>query len=67
MSEQEMRPRNALKLIVIALSIYIIWVAAPYILEGRIHLFQKVDPIGRMTYVLIANIPIGIVLSTDNQ
>ena len=63
MSEQENKPRNALKLIAIALSIYIIWVAATYILEGRIHLFQEVDPIGRMTYVIIANIAIGIVLS----
>jgi hypothetical protein len=63
MSEQENKPRNALKLIAIALSIYIIWVAATYILEGRILLFQKVDPIGRMTYVVIANIAIGTVLS----
>lgn len=50
-------------LVAIALSIYIIWVAATYILEGRIHLFQKVDPIGRMTYVVIANIVIGTVMS----
>jgi hypothetical protein len=63
MSEQEIKLRNALKLIAIALSIYIIWVAATYILEGRIHLFQKVDPIGRMAYVVIANIAIGTVLS----
>jgi hypothetical protein len=63
MSEHETRPRNSLKLIAIALSVYIIWVAATYILEGRIHLFQQVDPIGRMTYVVIANIAIGTVLS----
>jgi hypothetical protein len=63
MSEQEVSSRNPLKLIAIALSIYIIWVAATYLLEGRIHLFQKVDPIGRMTYVVIANIAIGTVLS----
>ncbi|HEX2471776.1 MAG TPA: hypothetical protein VHJ59_03395 [Nitrososphaera sp.] len=62
--KQEVNPTNALKLIAIALSIYIIWVAATYILEGRIHLFQKVDPIGRITYVVIANIAIGTVLST---
>jgi hypothetical protein len=43
MSEQEVSSRNPLKLIAIALSIYIIWVAATYLLEGRIHLFQKVD------------------------
>jgi hypothetical protein len=63
MTKQEVSSRNALKLIAIALSIYIIWVIATFILEGRIHLFQKVDPIGRMTYVVIANIGIGIVLS----
>ena len=63
MSEQEVSSRNPLKLIAIALSIYIIWVVATYLLEGRIHLFQKVDPIGRMTYVVIANIAIGTVLS----
>jgi hypothetical protein len=63
MSGQGINPRNALKLVAIALSLYIIWVVATYILEGRIHLFQKVDPIGRMTYVIIANIAIGTVLS----
>jgi uncharacterized membrane protein YeaQ/YmgE (transglycosylase-associated protein family) len=62
--EQEVNSRNPpLKLIAIALSLYIIWVASTYLLEGRIHLFQKVDPIGRMTYVVIANIAIGTVLS----
>lgn len=63
MSGQGINPRNALKLVAIALSLYIIWVVATYILEGRIHLFQKVDPMGRMTYVIIANIAIGTVLS----
>jgi hypothetical protein len=63
MTKQEVSSRNALKLIAIALSIYIIWVTATYILEGRIHLFQKFDPIGRMTYVVIANIAIGTALS----
>jgi hypothetical protein len=62
MSEQELSP-SPLKLIAIALSLYIVWVATTYILEGRIHLFQKVDPVGRMTYVVIANIAIGTVLS----
>lgn len=61
--QEERKSRNALKLIAIALSIYIMWVAATYILEGRILLFQKVDPVGRTTYVVIANIAIGTVLS----
>jgi hypothetical protein len=63
MIQQEIKSRNALKLIAIALSIYIIWRAATYVLQGRIHLFQKVDPIGRITYVVIANIAVGAVLS----
>jgi hypothetical protein len=63
MTKQEVSSRNALKLIAIALSVYLIWVAATYILEGRIHLFQKIDPIGRTTYVVIANIAIGTILS----
>ncbi len=64
MTQQTINSRNAaVKLIAIALSIYVIWVAATYILEGRIHLLQKVDPIGRKTYVVIANIAIGTVLS----
>lgn len=64
MTQQALKSRrNALKLIAVALSIYVIWVAATYLLEGRIHLFQQVDPIGRITYVSIANIAVGTVLS----
>jgi hypothetical protein len=63
MIQQEIKPKNAFKLISIASSICIIWVAVTYILEGRIHLFQKVDPIGRIMYVVIANIAVGTVLS----
>lgn len=52
-----------LKLIAIALAAYIAWVAATYLLEGRINLFLTVDPIGRVTYVAVANIAIGTVAS----
>jgi hypothetical protein len=55
--------RIALKLIAIVLAAYVAWVAATYILEGRINLFQSVDPVGRITYVVIANIAIGTVLA----
>ncbi len=34
-----------------------------YFRRQNILLFQKVDPLGRMTYVVIANIAIGTVLS----
>lgn len=56
--------KNAsLKLIAIALAAYVVWVAATYLLEGRIGLFLTVDPIGRITYVAVANIVIGTVAS----
>lgn len=56
--------KNAsLKLIAIALAAYVVWVAATYLLEGRIGLFLTVDPIGRITYVAVANIAIGTVAS----
>lgn len=39
------------------------WVVATYLLEGRIHSFQSADPIARITYVTVANIAIGTVLT----
>lgn len=54
---------SSLKFIAIALSVYISWVATTYLLEGRIHLFQSVEPVGRITYVAVANIAIGTILS----
>lgn len=53
------KPRRTLAFIAIALAVYIAWVAATYIWEGRINLFQTVDPVGRITYIAIANIAIG--------
>ena len=52
-----------LKLLAVALALYIVWVAATWILEGRILLYQNVTPLGRLTYVSIANIAIGTVLA----
>lgn len=52
-----------LKLLAIALSVYVAWVAATYLLEGRINLFLHVDPVGRIAYVTVANIAIGTVVS----
>ena len=50
-------------LVFTALVVYIAWVAATYILEGRINLLQTFDPVGRIIYVVIANIAIGTILS----
>jgi len=50
---------NIAKLILISISVYIIWTLATYILEGRVNLLQRVDPVGRIEYAIIANILIG--------
>jgi hypothetical protein len=39
---------NVAKLIIISISVYAIWTFATYILEGRVNLLQRVDPIGRI-------------------
>src|ERR687897_1660389 len=51
------------KLVVIPIAIYLIWVLATYLLEGRINLLQKPDPQGRFMYVVVANIAIGTVIA----
>lgn len=51
------------KLIVIPITLYLIWVLATYLLEGRINLLQKTDPLGRFTYTVVANIAIGTVIA----
>jgi hypothetical protein len=51
------------QLIVIPIAIYLIWILATYLLEGRINLLQKPDPLGRFTYTVIANIAIDTVIA----
>jgi hypothetical protein len=51
------------KLIVIPIIIYLVWVLAAYLLEGRINLLQKPDRLGRTTYAIVANIAIGTVIA----
>lgn len=43
--------------------IYVAWVAATYVLEGRINLLSRFDPVGRVLYVAIANIAIGVLFA----
>lgn len=64
MGKDTRKSTTYLKLIAIALAAYVAWVAATYLLEGRINLFLTVDPVGRITYITIANIAIGTVVST---
>ena len=51
------------RLIVTPIAIYLIWILASYLLEGRINLLQKPDAVGRFTYTVIANIAIGTVIA----
>lgn len=51
------------KVVLVSLALYVAWVAATYMLEGRINLLLHFDPVGRIVYVSIANIIIGTVLA----
>jgi hypothetical protein len=55
--------RRKAKPILISLYVYVVWSIVTYLLEGRIHLLQRVDVIGRFEYVVIANMVIGTVLA----
>lgn len=44
-------------------TLFLGWVVATYLLEGRIELLLRPDPIGRAVYALIANVFIGTALS----
>jgi uncharacterized membrane protein YeaQ/YmgE (transglycosylase-associated protein family) len=52
------------KLILISLCTYALWTAATYLLEGKIHLLQRIDVFGRFEYAIIVNMIIGIVAAT---
>ena len=44
------------------LALYLLWVLATYLLEGRVLTFQRPEATGaRLTYALVANILIGII------
>jgi membrane protease YdiL (CAAX protease family) len=49
-------------LVIIAILIYLAWISTTYLLEGRVNLLQKNDPLGRLEYIVIANIAIGIII-----
>jgi hypothetical protein len=50
--------RRALSLVIV---LYLLWVFATYLLEGRIHTLLRPEAMGaRLSYALVANILIGI-------
>ena len=52
-----------IKFIAVAIGIYLVWIFATYLLEGRINLLQKPNPLGRLIYAVIANMMIGTVIA----
>jgi hypothetical protein len=50
--------RKKAKLVLISLCVYLVWTAVTYLLEGRIHLLQRVDVFGRFEYAIVANMSI---------
>jgi hypothetical protein len=51
------------KTLLLSVLVYAVWVFATYMLEGRVSLFHRYDPMGRILFVVIANLIIGIVFS----
>ncbi|MGN6346189.1 MAG: hypothetical protein ACTHME_00650, partial [Candidatus Nitrosocosmicus sp.] len=54
---------NKFFLFFIALGLYLVWVFATYILEGRIELLHRNDPFARIIYTVITNMVIGTVIA----
>lgn len=47
----------------IAVALYLIWVFATWLLEGRVLLLQNPDPVGRLIYAVTANIVVGTLIT----
>jgi hypothetical protein len=55
--------KTKIKFIAVAIGTYLVWIFATYLLEGRINLLQKPNPLGRLIYAVIANMIIGTVIA----
>ena len=52
---------NTRRALTLAFGLYLVWVLATYLLEGRIHTLLRPEAMGaRLSYALIANVLIGI-------
>jgi len=58
-NQEPIAHRMKSKLVLISLYVYVVWTAVTYLLEGRIHLLQRIDIFGRFEYVIIANLITG--------
>lgn len=50
-------------LIIAAIGLYLVWIFATYMLEGKIGLLHRNDPLGRILYTVITNMVIGTVIA----
>lgn len=57
------REFDALERTTFAVALYVAWVAVTWLLEKRVGLFARYDPIGRSTYALVANVLVGTVVA----
>jgi hypothetical protein len=48
------------KTIFLSVLVYVVWVFATYMLEGRINLFHRYDPAGRILFIVVANFIVGL-------
>src|SRR5215212_11638266 len=54
-------PPSTCRALTLAFGLYLVWVLATYLLEGRIHTLLRPEAMGaRLSYALIANVLIGI-------
>src|SRR5687768_11921752 len=56
-------PLPTTQIVGIALGVYLAWVVATYLLEGRINLLHQPDSLSWVVYVVVANILIGTVIA----
>ena len=47
--------------ILLTIALYLVWTAATYLLEGRLHTLLRPDATARLTYAIVANLLIGLV------
>ena len=52
---------SVLRVLGLSFLLYLVWCLATWFFEGRVNLLQQPTPIGRATYVIVANILVGIV------
>jgi hypothetical protein len=57
-------PYASTRCLLLPLAVYLIWIIATYLLEGRIHQMQGYDPFERAAYIIIANIAVGTILAS---